>query len=218
MRTTIDLNNEWRRVASAIYKRPTDSKILGQSEVDVTDLEKYISAKRQQGIKTTMTQILTLAAARAMRFDIPELNVYIRRGKVIPRPHIDAMVSVLLEGSEMGSVKIHNADQITLEEMSVIMVEEIKKARSGNENKIMDMKGKTLFNIGLNGLNASGFYVSSDNTRYASYSYGTLTFNDKSTLAEIFNPHWLKTEGKVYLAYMYYSPKKNAIMQCKILF
>jgi pyruvate dehydrogenase E2 component (dihydrolipoamide acetyltransferase) len=142
MRTTIDLNNEWRRVASTIYKRPTDSKILGQSEVDVTDLEKYISVKRKQGIKTTMTQILTLAAARAMRFDIPELNVYIRRGKVIPRSHIDAMVSVLLEGSEMGSVKVHDADRITLNEMAALTASEIKNARTGMENKTMDMKSK----------------------------------------------------------------------------
>jgi hypothetical protein len=85
-------------------------------------------------------------------------------------------------------------------------------------DKILDLKGKTIFNIGMNSLNANAFFINSDNTRYASYSYGTLTFNDKSTLVEIFNPHWLKEDGKVYLAYMYYSPKKNAIMQCKIPF
>jgi pyruvate dehydrogenase E2 component (dihydrolipoamide acetyltransferase) len=142
MKTTIDLNNEWRKVASAIYRRPTDSKILGQSEVDVTDLENYISEKRKHGIKTTMTQILTLAAARALRFEIPELNVYIRRGKVIPRPHIDAMVSVLLEGSELGSVKVHDADMVTLDEMAALTAGEIKNARSGRENKTMNMKAK----------------------------------------------------------------------------
>lgn len=85
-------------------------------------------------------------------------------------------------------------------------------------DKIFDLKGKTIFNVGLNTLDPSAFFINSDNTRYASYSYGTLTYNDKSTLAEIFNPHWLKEDGKVYLAYMYYSPKKNAIMQCKIPF
>ncbi len=129
-------------VASAIYKKPVDSKILGQSEVDVTDLEAYVAEKRRQGLKITLTHVFTLAAARALRFEIPELNTYIRRGKVISRPQIDAMVSVLLEGSEMGSIKIHNADQITLEEMSEIMSVEIKKARTGVENKTMDMKGR----------------------------------------------------------------------------
>jgi hypothetical protein len=85
-------------------------------------------------------------------------------------------------------------------------------------DKIMDLKGKTIFSFGMNGMGSLDFFVSTDNLRYASYSYGTLTFNDKSTLAEIFNPHWLKADGKVYLAYMYYSPKKNALMQCKIPF
>jgi len=142
MKTTLDLNNEWRMVASAIYKKPVDSKILGQAEVDVTDVEDFIAEKRKQGIKITLTHFFTLAAARALRFEVPELNTYIRRGRVIPRPQIDAMVSLLLEGSEMGSIKIQEADRVTLREMSVIMADEIKKARNGNENKTMDMKGK----------------------------------------------------------------------------
>lgn len=121
---------------------PTDSKILGQSEVDVTDLENYITEKRKKGIKVTLTQVLTLAAARALRTEVPELNVYLRRGKIVKRPSVDAMVSVLLEGSELGSVKVPHADEITIDEMALFLASEIKKARGGNENKTMEMKGK----------------------------------------------------------------------------
>jgi len=142
MRTTIDLNNDWRTVASTIYKKPDDSKIFGQAEVDVTELEAFVAEKRKNGIKITLTHIFTLAAARALRFELPEMNTYVRRGKIVKRPQIDAMVSVLLDGSELGSVKIANADQITLEELSVIMAKEIKKARNGEENKTMDIKGR----------------------------------------------------------------------------
>jgi pyruvate dehydrogenase E2 component (dihydrolipoamide acetyltransferase) len=142
MRTRLDINNEWRKVASTIYKKPVDSKILGQSEVDVTELEAFVTEKRKKGIKITLTHVFTLAAARALRDEVPELNAYVRRGKIVQRPRIDAMVSVLLDGSELGSVKIPNADRITLEELSVIMAGEIKNARSGDENKTMDMKGK----------------------------------------------------------------------------
>lgn len=142
MKTTSDLNNEWRMVASAIYKRPVDSKILGQSEVDVTDLEAYIAQKRKSGVKVTLTQVLTLAAARALHDEVPELNVYLRRGKIVSHPSVDAMVSVLLEGSELGSVKVPHADEITIDEMAAFIAAEIKKARGGNENKTMEMKGK----------------------------------------------------------------------------
>jgi hypothetical protein len=64
----------------------------------------------------------------------------------------------------------------------------------------------------------SKIFVNSSNTKYAVEGYGTLTFSDETTLSELFNSRLIKTDGKVYLAYMYYSPKKNAIMQCKLAF
>jgi pyruvate dehydrogenase E2 component (dihydrolipoamide acetyltransferase) len=142
VRTTIDLNNDWRMVASAIYTRTSDSKILGMSEVDVTDLEAYVAAKRKNGVKITVTHVLTLAAARALKYEVPELNVYMVRGKIKKRPQIDAMVSVLLDGSEMGTVKIENADQVTLDQAAEIMANQIKSARGGVEGKTMDMKAR----------------------------------------------------------------------------
>jgi hypothetical protein len=87
-----------------------------------------------------------------------------------------------------------------------------------NYDKIMDFKGNTIYSGDHNAIDPQGFFINTDNTRTASYNYGTLTFNDKTTLPEVFNPHWVKTDGKVFLAYMYYSPKRNAIMQCKIAF
>lgn len=65
----------------------------------------------------------------------------------------------------------------------------------------------------------SRMFISSDNTRYAVYNYGELTFSDNVVMNELFNPHLVKgSDGKIYLAYMYYSPKRNSLMQCKIPF
>jgi hypothetical protein len=88
----------------------------------------------------------------------------------------------------------------------------------GGYDKVLDLKGNTILTFPNGNYNRESLFISADNSRYANFLYGTLTFNDKSTIAEVFNPHWLKAEGKVYLAYMYYSPKNNAIMQCKIPF
>jgi hypothetical protein len=85
-------------------------------------------------------------------------------------------------------------------------------------NKISDLNGKTLLSITQDKYTADNLFISSDNSNYAVYNYGTLTLKDNSTLPEVFNPHWLKTDGKIYLAYMYYSPKRNSIMQCRIPF
>jgi hypothetical protein len=83
-------------------------------------------------------------------------------------------------------------------------------------NSIKTLQGKTLFNL-INEMQGSNkLFVNTSNTKYAYYDYGTLTFSDKSTLTDCFNPHLEKISGQVYLVYMYYSPKKNAIVQCKI--
>jgi pyruvate/2-oxoglutarate dehydrogenase complex dihydrolipoamide acyltransferase (E2) component len=140
MKSTDNINTDWRKVASTIYRKPIDSKIYGSVEIDVTELEKFISKKRNEGVKTTLTHLMTLIVARAIRNEVPEFNTYIRRGIVVRRKSIDAMVSVLLSNGEMGSVKIPDADRLTIAELSEIMSEKIKSSRSGIENSTMQSK------------------------------------------------------------------------------
>lgn len=138
-----NLNNDWRKTAVAIYRKPVDSKIVGSVELDVTDLEKYVSAQRQKGIKITITHVLLLAVARAFREETPEFNTYVRRGRIVQREHIDATLSVLIQGeTQMGSVKIPDADRMTLAELAEFITREVPKSRKGDENKTMGMKSK----------------------------------------------------------------------------
>ncbi len=140
MENTANFNTSWRKVASTIYRKPVDSKIYGSVEIDVTDLEKFISQKRKEGVKTTLTHIITLIIGRAIKKAVPELNTFVRRGKIIQRPQIDATVSVLLQEGQMGSVKIENVDQLTLSELTDEIAEKIKDSRKGNENDTMQSK------------------------------------------------------------------------------
>ncbi len=135
-----NLNTDWRKVASTIYRKPIDSKIYGTVDLDVTELEKYITKKRKQGIKTTLTYLLTLIMGRAIRQEVPELNTYVKRGKIRQRKQVDATVSVLLPGGQMGSVKVENTDQLTTEELSTEIGKEIAQTRKGNENETMQSK------------------------------------------------------------------------------
>jgi len=64
------LNNDWRRVAAAMYKKPSDAKIFGSADLDVTELEEFVSRKRKEGLKITLTHIFTLIVARGLR-EIP---------------------------------------------------------------------------------------------------------------------------------------------------
>jgi len=123
-----------------MYRKPRDSKIYGSVEIDVTMLEQFIAKKRKEGIKTTLTQLITLIVGRSIATGVPEMNAYIRRGRVIQRKQVDATVSVLLKSDEMGSVKIENADQVTVSELAEIIAKKIKESRQGEENKAMQSK------------------------------------------------------------------------------
>jgi hypothetical protein len=82
--------------------------------------------------------------------------------------------------------------------------------------KVNDLSGQTLIAIKPEYSGIQDIYVNTSNTKYAVYNYGTLTISDGTSYTDLFNPHLIKTGGQVYLAYNYYSPKKNAIMMCKI--
>ena len=87
-----------------------------------------------------------------------------------------------------------------------------------SQTKVISLPGKTLFTFSNYEDSNIPIFISSDNSKYARYNFGSIVLSDNTTLPDLFNPHLIKTDGNVYLTYMYYSPMKNAIMQCKIPF
>ena len=85
-------------------------------------------------------------------------------------------------------------------------------------DKILDLKGNRLISLKENGYQIEKLFVNSANNKYASYTSGTLSFSDNTLMSDLFNPYLLGGDGKVSLTYMYYSPGKDAIMQCAIPF
>lgn len=136
-----NFNTNWRKTAAALYRKPTDSKVFGTVELDVTELEQFIAEKRRQGLKITLTHIFLLAIARAYREAVPELNCYVRMGRIVPRRHVDAGLSVLINnGTEMSSVKVPDADRLTLAELAAWLDAELSRSRQGDENEVMNNK------------------------------------------------------------------------------
>lgn len=119
-----------------------DSKVFRSVEIDVTELEKFVSNKRREGLKITLTHIFTLAIGKAIKSDVPKLNCYIKRGNVILREHVDAMISVLVNDTEMSSVRINDVDKLNLQELAEKLSQEIKEIRNGLESDTMQMKNK----------------------------------------------------------------------------
>ena len=122
------LNNDWRILTTVIYRKPRDSKIFGSVEFDVTEVEDFVNARRQEGLKITLTHIFLLAFARGMREAAPEINTYVRRGRIISRNQVDVSLTVLA-GRQLTSVKVVGAERLGLRELSDHLQAEIPKAR-----------------------------------------------------------------------------------------
>ena len=74
-----------RVTAAAIYTAPSDSRVYGSLDIDVTEAKRFMDAKRQSGVKITMVHLTIAVLARAVAFDVPELNCFIRRGSIVGR-------------------------------------------------------------------------------------------------------------------------------------
>lgn len=91
-------NTPWRVTSAAIYTTPTDSRVYGTLDIDVTAAKQFLDSKREEGLKLTMVHLATAVLARAIAFDVPEMNCFIRRGAVVGREHLDVMLPVQVGG------------------------------------------------------------------------------------------------------------------------
>ncbi len=85
-------------------------------------------------------------------------------------------------------------------------------------SKVLDLQSRTILTFNDYSNSAGTLFLSASNTKYARYLMGSLVLSDNTTLPDLFNPFLSQAGGKTYLNYMYYSPSKNAIMQCQIPF
>ncbi|MFN7326549.1 MAG: 2-oxo acid dehydrogenase subunit E2 [Chitinophagales bacterium] len=141
MQSASEFNTDWRKVAASLYQKPTDSKIFGSVDLDVTLAEEFVNEQRKKGLKITLTHILLLAIARGIKTEAPELNCYVKRGQIVQRPSIDASLSVIIRGErEMSSVLVRAADTLTLSDLVRYLETEIPATRKGQEKGAMKMK------------------------------------------------------------------------------
>ncbi|MDO8365862.1 MAG: 2-oxo acid dehydrogenase subunit E2 [Saprospiraceae bacterium] len=121
-----------------------DSKILGSVDFDVTEVEDFVNKHRRDGLKITLTHVFLLALARGVKQAAPEINCYVRRGKIIQRHSVDVSLSVLANGGQMTSIKIPNAENLSLSELLTFINSEILSARKGQGKHLKHAKNMLL--------------------------------------------------------------------------
>lgn len=136
-----DLNSPWRITASAMYKAPVDGRTYGTYEIDITDMLAYIQKRKKEEVRITLTQMFAAALGRALKYDVPDLNCYIRRGKFIPRPDEMVFISVFVEETkEMDGFLIYHAGDKTVTEISEEMAKKVERTRKSGGDKATSNK------------------------------------------------------------------------------
>lgn len=126
----------WRRTTAAIYRPAVDGRTYGTFEIDISNLLKFIEKLKKRDIKLTLTHIVAAAVGRALSVDIPELNSYVRRGKILPRPSVDIFISVFVPRSgEMTGFPIRNIDLKSLAEIADEIRARVEAYRSKKNEK-----------------------------------------------------------------------------------
>lgn len=134
-------NTPWRVTSAAIYTTPTDSRVYGTLDIDVTDAKRFLDKKRGAGLKITMTHLATAVLARAVAFDVPEMNCFIRRGAVVGREHLDVMVPISVGGdSGVTAAIIKDAHARTVSSIAEEVRDKASSGRSGVETKAAQNK------------------------------------------------------------------------------
>ncbi len=129
-------NTPWRVTAAAIYTTPTDSRVYGTLDIDVTEALAFLDKKRGEGSKITMTHLATAVLARAVAFDVPEMNCFIRRGAVVGRRHLDVMVPVSVGGdSGVTSTIVRDAHARTVTSIARDIRDKASAVRAGDETR-----------------------------------------------------------------------------------
>lgn len=129
-------NTPWRVTAAAIYTAPSDSRVYGSLDIDVTDAKRFMDEQRRTGVKITMVHLTTAVLARAIAFDVPELNCFIRRGRIIGRRRLNVMVPVMLDSrAGVSSVIVNDAHARPARDLAHDIRELAQKSRGGAESQ-----------------------------------------------------------------------------------
>ena len=129
-------NTPWRKTATAIYKRSIDGRIYGTFEVEMDAVLNYIKKHKAKGTRITITQIVMAAIGRAITLDIPDVNVYVKRGNIVPRDNVGIYTAVMkANSSEMGGFVLRNVEDKSIFDITKEMDERVAKSKKADHEE-----------------------------------------------------------------------------------
>ena len=132
----------WRDLAIAVYKAPSDSRIYGIYDVDVTNVMEYIARKRDTGVHLTITHFMTAALARTLYEDLPDINCYVQRGRLRFREDANVFLAVSIEGGKgMTGMVVPKTQTLSASQIAEYVQTHAARKRAGDESGPFAAKG-----------------------------------------------------------------------------
>jgi len=130
----------WRKIAGAMWGPPDDPQMYGMLEFDATPLLELIDKGRAAGHPVTATHLVGRAVAHALH-EVPDFNVRIRGGKVIPRDTVDVFFIAAVEGGkELSGVRVDQADHKSVFEIAHELRERAGRMKAGDDQEFAKTK------------------------------------------------------------------------------
>lgn len=202
-------------------------KFNGKSYGPYGQINEFKVSKSKDKFASIVVENVPISDAEGKKMDAAIKNAKTEQEKMdLSMQYSQMMMQKMQQGGGANSIMpklVTNIDGVTfdpLKSMGGTLNSNIKydDILFTTYDKVIDLSNKVLLNIKPEAQGAEALFVNTANTKYAFYKFGTLTLSDGTTMSDMFNLHLTKAGGQVYIAYMYYSPKRNAIMQCKIPF
>lgn len=133
-------NTPWRRMATAIFERPRDGRVFGAYDIDVTDAVAWIDELRAEGHQVTPTHIVIAGLGRALAA-VPELNCYVRMGRVVLRKNVTVAATVSIDGRDMGMVRVPDADRKRVQTICAEMRDSVERTRARSDQRASQRGG-----------------------------------------------------------------------------
>ena len=130
----------WRKIASAMWGPPDDPQVYGMLEFDATPMRAYIERARAAGHRVTPTHFVGRALAVALH-EVPDFNVRVVGGRVIPRETVDVFFIAAVEGGrELSGVKVERTDEKSVLEVARELSERAGRMKQGDDPEFAKTK------------------------------------------------------------------------------
>lgn len=123
-----------------MWRAPDDPQIFGALDIDARPAQRFIKAARAAGHYLTPTHLVGRALAQAL-VAVPDLNVQLRHGRVIPRASVDIFfVTAVSGGRDLSGVKIRNVPEQSAIEIASELAERSQAMKAGRDRDFAKTK------------------------------------------------------------------------------